>query len=269
MNPVYFPILEISTVIGCRMMCKVCPQSVHIRAAAARHIEHSLTLETFWRCIKNVPREVEIDFAGMAEPWLNKQATVMVESAVSFGHPVAIYSTLEGMSLNDVARLSKLSLRTTLCVHLPDAHGIMKLDVDDGYLAVLEAVVEMIPCHFTLFGELHPKVRLALGARAAGIRDDSNGTFSRAGTLRKIERKTGALMCSACGPKIDHNVMLPNGDVVLCCQLYDLKHIIGNLKTMKYEELFHSPEYLKVMAGLAGDESIDIACRTCELAVSV
>jgi len=80
-------------------------------------------------------------------------------------------------------------------------------------------------------------------------------------------RKTGKIKCSACGPKLDHNVLLPNGNVALCCMIYDLKHIVGNLLTGTYDSLFESEEYKKVLRGQAGDESVDIACRSCELAV--
>jgi hypothetical protein len=49
--------------------------------------------------------------------------------------------------------------------------------------------------------------------------------------------------------------------------IYDLKHIVGNLLTGTYDSLFESEEYKKVLRGQAGDESVDIACRSCELAV--
>ncbi len=261
----YFPILEVSTVVGCRMGCSVCPQATHVRSYAGRGDRH-MTLATFQRCLATVPRRVEVMFAGMAEPWLNRDATSMVEHASSLGHPISLYSTLVGMTQDDVVRLSRVTMRTSLCVHLPDAAGDMHLDVDDAYLATLRSVVATLPHHFVLFGALHPRVRAVLGH---DVRDDTAGTFSRAGNLveRRIPRKTGALACSACGPKIDHNVLLPSGDVALCCQVYDLKHVIGNLTTMTYDELFTSEAYATVMRGLAGDESVDLACRTCELAV--
>jgi hypothetical protein len=36
----------------------------------------------------------------------------------------------------------------------------------------------------------------------------------------------------------DQHVLLPNGDVVLCCMDYDLKHVIGNLVNQSYEDLY-------------------------------
>ena len=74
---------------------------------------------------------------------------------------------------------------------------------------------------------------------------------SRAGSLgQKQIEKTGAtpaphntfsLLCAST-PYYDHNVVLPNGDVALCCMDYALKHIIGNLLKTDYWSLFVSPE---------------------------
>ena len=118
-----------------------------------------------------------------------------------------------------------------------------------------------------VIGPLHPEVRAVVG----DVNDGSAGLISRAGNLvaKAIPRKTGKLECSSCGPRIDHNVLLPDGSVALCCMVYDLKHVIGSLLTGSYASLFESEEYARVMRGLSGDESIDIACRNCEVSVSV
>jgi radical SAM protein with 4Fe4S-binding SPASM domain len=50
-------------------------------------------------------------------------------------------------------------------------------------------------------------------------------------------RNTFSLTCKST-PFYDRNVLLPNGDVVLCCMDYNLKHIIGNLLTQSYDEIF-------------------------------
>ena len=73
--------------------------------------------------------------------------------------------------------------------------------------------------------------------------------ISRAGNLANekekyegkqiVSRKSGSIMCSA-APQLNHNVLLPNGDVVLCCMDYSIKHTIGNLLNDDYEKLFKS-----------------------------
>lgn len=251
--------LEISTVVGCRMGCDYCPQKIHVRNYKSdKTIMHYNDL---FRMLDKVPRDVEIVFAGMAEPWLNEDCTDMVTNAVRGGFKVGIYSTLYGMDEMDVAILAALNLKF-FTVHLPDADGIMNLKVDDKYLSVLEKFVRLVPHNKMVIGRLHPEV-----ARITGpVLDNSDGLFSRAGSIKTlaITPKKGKLMCSACGPKIDHNVLLPNGDCLICCMDYAQQHVIGNLMTMKYEELFQSDEYKKIMAAL-DDETSEIACRRCEV----
>ena len=37
--------------------------------------------------------------------------------------------------------------------------------------------------------------------------------------------------------RMNHNVLLPNGDVVLCCMDFGMQHVLGNLKRQSYEEI--------------------------------
>ncbi len=224
-----------------------------------------MSLETFQRCLSNVPAHVQIMFAGMAEPWLNPHATDMLLLCRQFGHKISVYSTLVGMTVADVERLEPVVMEH-LCIHLPDADGVMKHKLTDQWFETLAAVSARLKHHFVVFGRLHPRVQEIVGP----VRDDSPGLLSRAGNLpsRMIPFKTGALTCTACGPKIDHNVLLPNGDVTLCCMTYSLQHVLGNLTTQTWDSLFESEEYKRVMRGLDGDETVDIACRRCEMAAS-
>jgi radical SAM protein with 4Fe4S-binding SPASM domain len=100
--------------------------------------------------------------------------------------------------------------------------------------------------------------------------------ISRAGNLSNenekydgkkiINKKTGKLFCSA-APQLNHNVLLPNGDVVLCCMDYSIDHKIGNLLNHSYEELFKSEKLKEIFEILADDTSDKkLLCRTCEYA---
>ena len=65
--------------------------------------------------------------------------------------------------------------------------------------------------------------------------------ISRAGNLFKIGRKGGDLRCRI--GNFDTNVMLPNGDVVLCCMDYGLKHKLGNLFDTNFNDLKREEHY--------------------------
>lgn len=266
------PNLEISTVVGCAMRCSYCPQKLHINKYAESNSPDAfhLSLEDFKTCLSTVPKNVEILFAGMAEPWLNCEATEMVLHAHHEGHRVGVYTTTVGLPPTDIPRLAAIPF-LHFCIHLPDAEGRMKLRVSTAYIDGLVAAMYIPNRHFTCIGPLHPTVRALLGSTADNIKDDSPGLLSRAGNLpdRAIPRKTGPLRCSATAPGLlDHNVLLPNGDVVLCCCDYRQEHILGNLLHSNYTSLTTSEEYQRIQRGLAGDTTIDLACRRCELAIA-
>lgn len=259
------PNIEISTVIGCKMGCDYCPQKLHVKEYLKRSRETVMSLETFGDCLYQIPTHVEILFAGMAEPWLNPDCTEMVLLAHKLGHRIGVYTTCEGMTLQDVDKIRNIDF-LHFCLHLPDADGIMKFNVTPEYLEVLKACLRIPKRNFMCIGKVHPLVEAITGP----VTDSSHTLISRAGNLKTlaITRKTGKLECSATGPTINHNVLLPNGDVLLCCMMYDSSHILGNLLKDSYESLFTSDEYKRVMKGLQ-DESIDIKCRYCEIAKQI
>jgi len=48
-------------------------------------------------------------------------------------------------------------------------------------------------------------------------------------------------MTCSCEERLYHNVMLPNGDVSLCCMDYGLEHILGNILEQEYEDILPEP----------------------------
>ena len=72
--------------------CGYCPQAAHTRNYAARG-DRRMSLATFEACLANVPSHVQVMFAGMAEPWLNPDATAMAESAIAAGRRLSACSS--------------------------------------------------------------------------------------------------------------------------------------------------------------------------------
>jgi hypothetical protein len=241
------------------MGCDYCPQGVHVANYVKRSRVTTMEYADFVQMLSTVPKDVEIVFAGMAEPWLNASCTNMVLHAFQEGYKVGVYTTGAGMRLSDVEYIKSLPF-SFFALHLPDAHGRMKMIITEQYLRVLGELIKM-PHSCMVIGELHPEVEKITGL----VEDNSDGLLSRAGLIKTlaIPRKSGVLHCSACGPKIDHNILLPNGDVLLCCMDYAQKHVIGNLLKMEYSDLFHSSEYMRVMDGLKNEG--EIICRYCEI----
>ncbi len=255
------PNLEISTVVGCRMGCDYCPQKIHVTNYRSEKV---MSLETFATCLSKVPTNVDIHFAGMAEPWLNPNATGMVLMAHEQGHRVGVYTTCSGMVLEDIYAIRHIPF-IHFCLHLPDADGIMKFNVTPEYLEVLKLCMTIPGRNFTCIGHVHPEVDRITGP----VPDSSNTLISRAGNLKTlaITPKKGRLKCSAMSERLDHNILLPNGEVLLCCMDYAQQHVLGNLLTDSYESLFDNPEWHRIKKGL-DDETSNILCRTCEIATS-
>lgn len=259
------PNIEISTVIGCKMQCSYCPQDNHIRNYVGGNKPIKMSDSTFKKCLAKIPYNVHIYFAGMAEPFMNYNTPDWIQICDIRGYELGIYTTCYLLGLKDAIDLSKIKFHQ-FCIHLPDANGLMKFKVTDEYLQVLQQCMKIPNHNFICIGEVHPEVKKITGP----VPDSSPGLFSRAGNLKHlaIQPKKGKLKCSAMSEKMDHNVLLPNGDVLICCQDYSQQHVIGNLLEMDYEDLFKSEEYNKIKQGLE-DENSNIICRRCEVATEI
>lgn len=262
--------MEITTKIGCTMRCKYCPQSLLIREYtqdSKRPI--MMSMDTFKQCIDKIPDYITIDFSGMCEPWLNPQCTDMVEYAAKAGHPIRIFTTLVGMAMNDIERLGRLEVEQ-LVLHLPDAQGNASIPVDADYIKRLSVMIHTvearnkgISCHGTLAQKVVPLIDQSWNIGSELI--------DRAGNLElkdiKHQETPGEIFCDLCGFELNHNVLLPDGSVVLCCMDYGMKHILGNLLTQSYEEIVSGEVMNGLRDGLHAGNS-EILCHSCSNARS-
>ena len=138
-------ILEITTMLGCPLMCTFCPQETLRKnyVEKAQQNDKYLSIINFQKVLNNLPSHVQIHFSGMAEPWANPQATTMLELALQGGFVVSIYTTLYGISSEESKKILSLARKYNqqiklVCLHLPDRSGNMKgFRYSDEYRAVL------------------------------------------------------------------------------------------------------------------------------------
>lgn len=64
------------------------------------------------------------------------------------------------------------------------------------------------------------------------------------------------------------HVILPDGSVVLCCNDFGMKHVLGSIYKDNYESVRNSKEMKRILQGF-DDENMDILCRNCNSAVRV
>lgn len=252
-----WPTLEITTNIakkGCVVDCVYCPQRILEKSYVDE--KRFLTLDDFKRALESVPTEIRITFAGFTEPWLNKYATDMALYAHRRGHPVSAFTTAVGMKPDDVYRLTEIPFagqpNGDFCLHLPDQQRLAKHPINDNYIQVIKAFHEQQHniTNFTtmcMSDQVHEAV--AEWFPHAHVPE----FYNRAGNLlgeamlkpeldevkhivRSAPEKNHDTTCG-CPEELYHNVMLPNGDVSLCCMDYSIENILGNLFTQRYNDI--------------------------------
>jgi len=250
------PTMEFTTSIdtqnGCVVDCVFCPQRTLQKSYKG---ERFMTLDNFKKAVDKLPQEVRVTFAGFTEPWLNKDCTDMVLYAHEKGHPISIFTTGIGMSIDDIERIKHIPFAGNpngcFTLHLPDQERKAKHPITKRYIEVIE--------HFgKIQNQIHNFTTMCMGTVHEDVRHVFSSApvydmWSRAGNLvgemimkpelleRKAEWKIAnhgeKQMTCGCLEKMYHNVMLPNGDVSLCCMDYGLKHILGNLYEQSYEDI--------------------------------
>jgi hypothetical protein len=279
------------TTVGCPLSCKLCPQDSFL--TNYKDPKRILLFEDFKMVLGKIPKFLRIDFAGFSEPWLNKNCTNMLEYALNSGFNITIFSTLYQMTEEDADRIANLIIKFTpqvkqFFIHLPDSAGNMPgwrysktyenvllkfLSLPDNIKKEIQfRIVVMV--HKNSPNPLHPDLsHISLDSKEyKQFHNDWNG-HTRAGNVNRTKelepfiaetpKNQFALTCAST-IFYDHNTMLPNGDVLLCCMDFGVKHIIGNLFTQNYEDLYLSEEMVKVMRiNKSREYSSGSLCKSC------
>ncbi len=268
--------LEITTVSHCKNVCNYCPQSLLLKKYGRRE---EMTLETFKICLSKVPRNVTVSFAGYSEPFLNKQAHFMMAHAFSEGYQVGLYTTLVGLTKEAVNTIEHIKF-ANVQLHLPDDFLQMKADITDEYIENAKYFLEKIHVRGShVFGPLHHKLEgIFHGVQRRALDKDlhtrANNVKQEKIAVQHHARLTGEIQCDVVlrrnngNSALDFNILLPNGDIMMCCMDYGLEHKFGNLLTDSYESLFESEAYKYVQRALK-DDTLSLLCRTCKEAKQV
>lgn len=284
--------LEITTVIGCPVMCSFCPQTSLIKnfklQNSLTYDNKVLSFEKYKQILDKIPVWVDIHFSGMSEPFASKDCSKMIEYTIQKGHKICVYSTLVGATKEDIDLLSSIDFdnKYKLVVHLPDDEQNFKAKITETYIENLKYFLNKDTIQQKIIqGSIDFMSMSRRGLTDPIISDiipKKLATFiaiTRAGNLSNqnekyegkniTKRKTGKLVCSV-APFLNHNVLLPNGDIVLCCMDYSIQHKIGNLLEQSYESLFESDSLKEIFNQLNNDDNTNfLLCRNCELAKEI
>lgn len=269
------PIMEITTQIGCSINCKFCPQDIFVRKYFENDInrESKMSLDTLEKCLDKLPKEANIVFGGMVEPFLNNDCGEMLKLACSTGRKVDLYTTLVGTSRRDIGLISELPINY-ICLHVADEQNYAHIPVTDEYYNKVEYLINKKRSNGKALvnscsAQTRPDKKVA--QICDGKYDILTTMCDRAGNLEdenlyKRQCLSGKISCSMCGDKLNRNIMLPDGTVTLCCMDFGIKHVLGNLLENTYDEIMNGTEINMIKEGLDGDISKDILCRTCSSA---
>jgi len=260
-----WPTLEITTSIpkaGCVVDCVFCPQRVLQKVWNSEHFttdkERTLSLDNFKKVIDKLPKEIRITMSGFTEPWLNKRCTDMLIYAHEQGHRVSVFTTAVGMSLKDVERIKDIPFcggpNGGFTLHLPDKEYKAKHPVNKKYIEVCEALKKANIDNFATMamGTVHPEVehlypdeevnKYEMWHRAgnllgeASLKPEVKEVWDEFKSIMHDTEKT-----CGCIEGLYHNILLPNGEVSLCCMDYNLEEILGNLFTQEYDDILPKP----------------------------
>jgi radical SAM protein with 4Fe4S-binding SPASM domain len=290
--------IEVTTEIGCPLACLYCPQDTLTRRYRGDGYtgKRSMTLESFRSMLKKIPKQVQILFSGYVEPWTNKDCTEMILYTLEQGYKISVFTTLQGLNpVEAKAVLDEFRKRedqvNIICIHLPDKDMFMRgwLDTDDYW-----QVLDLFFSFFIEKGGLSNKFQ-AMTMDKQGIPHDKilqkyglrlNGFvgWDRAGSLNTDKNKVDDSVmqktvrnefANGCGATpsdyYNHQVLLPNGDIQICCMDYGLKNKLGNLNELdRWEDVFNTPEYKRVDELSKKTEYTDeLICKSCNLACQI
>ena len=247
--------LEISTWVGrCPVNCiKYCPQEQNIARYTGKKI---MAYGDFSRLTSSVPKSVTYSWAGVTEPFVNKETIKMMELVGKRGNPQILFTTGIGLSIEDAHRLSDINFQW-LILHRPDNLGIANIPINREYAQVIGI---LISC---------PNIeRVEIMDMGKHFVTDGNERLFRPGN-ESIKKRAGRVTCASL--RAPQYSLLPNGNLYFCCVTKALANIVGSLYEKTYPELVQ--EHKKYSKALQTDpESICHKCTrsqnyyTCKIA---
>lgn len=232
--------VEITVQIGCKVLCKYCPQDKLVKAYKSS--KKIMTLKDFKKILSNIDKSTTVIFSGFSEPFLNKYSVDMMIYAYNQGFTVELWTTFVGLIDKYVDKLEKSKIIFDRVVF----HRFKS-----SYYDVIESSEK--------FKNFREKVQSLIYQQLRVVKP-----LSRAGN--NFEYNSNAKKISCVQNKTESNVVLPNGDLFLCCNDFSLKHKIGNLcqENINSGSIRKSKKILKRMAS----KDSFIICKHCECSES-
>lgn len=268
-----FITLEFSLFTGCSVNCSYCPHATLHKASSEKY----MSVDTFKAILDKIPREVGLVFAGFCDPLQYDKLVEVIEYSYTKGHRLNIATTIPEDYPENIDLFLNEKYWAGRCLHLRDEYMSYKCNSEAYYKAVDTFFSQMnkqyqnnslvVDNRFSFLGK-------KIDSRLKELIDKNNLSHVfevciphtridapiKYDSPRQNKGLSGKIYCSV---GLYHRQMItPDGDVVLCCMDVKKQHILGNLITGTYDDIYNSENYAKFLRGF-NDESEYIICRDC------
>lgn len=269
------PFLEVTTVVGCKVNCKFCPQNILLNTyfAENKNRKRMMSVEDFKIILEHIPDNCGIMFAGMSEPFLNPECTELIRMACDKKRKVRLYTTLEGATEKDIKAIIDLPIQF-VGLHVADKKQYAQITISEKYYHYVEMLLEArkkdnISSYIDdITAQAEPDERIAELCR--GKFEIITSVQDRAGNLdgdgvekREYKLTNEKFTCCYCGPEINNHVVMPDGTMLLCQMDYGMKHVMGNLLENTFDELRKGKVMQNVLEAAKGNHMCELLCDTC------
>ncbi len=270
------PLIQVTTKAGCSINCRHCPQELFIKRYFSETRSSMMSFADYKTCLDKTPEDTVIEFAGFGEPFLNPEATEMMLYSASTGREVNLFTTLVGMTKEIWEKIKNIPF-TLVVLHLPDDKQYANILMTEEYWALLREMIGAKKPNGMPFVDkvnsqstIHPDVMKIVEGK---VNIDKTQLIDRAGNLSSEDLQSGeiphgALFCSTAA-RLDHNILLPDGSLVLCCMDFGMRHVIGNLLIDSYEEIMCGETLKEIQRKMIEPESEGLLCRHCLRAMKI
>ncbi len=272
-------VLEVSTIMGCTVNCRFCPQDVLLKTYYEKDKKRQrvMTLDDFRVILDHTPSDCIIDFSGMTEPFNNPDCLEMIRMACDAGRKVYLFTTLAGVDEETVDELLKLPIYY-VTLHVADKCGYAYIPTTETYYRNVEKVVSATKKDGSPFidfinAQTDPDERVAEIVR--GRYEVMRSVQNRAGNVtvdgaqhrEHVIEPGEKIKCCFCGDDLSNSLVLPDGTLLICNMDYGMKHILGNLYEEDYDTVRSKGELQRVIRAMNCEEEMDeLLCRSCLLA---
>ena len=216
--------IEFTLTHACPVMCIYCPQHEYINAYSSTQSTQMTSLVDYKRMLSHVDDVTNnIDFSGYTEPLVNPDWYNIFKYTVDQGYNLTLYSTLYGASIGDIDLLTSLPIQKLL-IHVIARKGYINIY---DYLSA-QCIERGHDITFIYFTEAEEQIVKQICMSKKRIKIEKWTLHSRAGKINAGHTYIkGSVEC--CEERCLCNVVLPNGDVYVCCMDFKLEHKLGNL----------------------------------------